>query len=113
MTASVPTSRDAVVQRLRGTLTAGKFYTGSPAKILASLRTGKISAPDSVEEFGAFANAVQGLLNDFKRAGDLRSILLDCLRSDLESKHRPAIYRAASRVDEILEHQRRETVKKE
>jgi hypothetical protein len=56
---------------------------------------------------------VQGLPNDFKSAGDLRSILLDCLRSDLESKHRPALYRAASRVDEILEHQRRETVKDE
>jgi hypothetical protein len=102
-----------VVQRLRGTLTAAKFYTGSPAKMLASLRTGKISAPNSVEEFGAFADAVQGLPNDFKSAGDLRSILLDCLRSDLESNHRPALYRAASRVDEILEHQRRETVKDE
>ena len=51
MTASVPTSCEAVVQRLRGTLTAAMFYTGSPAKMLASLRTGKISAPNSVEEF--------------------------------------------------------------
>jgi Putative DNA-binding domain len=47
MTPSVPTSRDAVVQRLRGTVTAAKLYTGSPAKILASLRLGKISASRS------------------------------------------------------------------
>jgi Putative DNA-binding domain len=106
MTASVPTSRDAVVQRLRGTLTAAKLYTGSPAKILASLRLGKTSAPKSVEEFGTFASAVQGLPNDFKNAGDLRPILLDCLKSDVASKHRHAIYRAASRIDEILDHQR-------
>ena len=70
MTASVPTSRDAVVQRLRGTLTAKKLCTGSPALILASLRSGKIGAPKSVEEFGAFASAVQGLPDDFNKAGD-------------------------------------------
>jgi hypothetical protein len=72
MTPSFPASRDAVVQRLRGTAKAAKLYTGSPAKLLASLRSGKISAPKSVEEFGAFANAVQGLPNDFKSAGELR-----------------------------------------
>jgi Putative DNA-binding domain len=108
MTASVPTSRDAVVQRLRGTLTAAKLYSGSPAKILASLRSGKISAPKSVQEFAAFASAVQGLPNDFKKAGELRPILLDCLKRDVASKHRHAIYRAASRIDEILDHQRNE-----
>jgi hypothetical protein len=106
MTASVPTSRDAVVQRLRGTLTAAKLYTGSPAKILASLRSGKISSPKSVEEFGAFASAVQGLPDNYKNAGQLRPILLDCLKRDVTSKHRHAIYRAASRIDEILDHQR-------
>jgi hypothetical protein len=106
MTASVPTSRDAVVQRLRGTLTAAKLYTGSPAKILASLRSGRTSAPKDVEEFGAFASAVQGLPNDFKNAGELRPILLDCLKRDVASKHRHAIYRATSRIDEILDHQR-------
>jgi Putative DNA-binding domain len=110
MTASVPTSRDAVVQRLRGTLTAKKLYTGTPAKILAALRSGQISAPKSVEEFGAFANAVQGLPNDFKDVGLLRPILLDCLKRDADNKHRPSIYRGASRVDEILEHQRKNAV---
>jgi hypothetical protein len=104
MTASFPTNRDAVVQRLRGTLTAAKVYAGSPATILASLRSGKISAPKSVEEFTAFASAVQGLPNDFNKAGELRPILLDCLARDVASKHRPAIYRAASRIDEILHH---------
>lgn len=106
MTASVPTSRDAVVQRLRGTLTACKLYAGSPAKVLASLRSGAINAPKSVEEFGTFANGVQGLPNDFKNAGELRPILLHCLQRDKANKHRPAIYRAASRIDEILDHQR-------
>jgi hypothetical protein len=109
MTASVPTSRDAVVQRLRGTLTAKKLYTGSPAIILASLRSGKISAPKSVEEFGAFASAVQGLPDDFNKAGELRPILLDCLKRDATNKHRPAIYRAASRIDEILDKRKRST----
>ncbi|UQR64285.1 ATP-binding protein [Bradyrhizobium sp. C-145] len=104
--ASVPTSRDAVVQRLRGTLTAHKLYTGSPAKILPAFLVGKINAPKTVDEFGAFANAVQGLPNDFKNAGDLRPILLSCLKRDNEGKHRSAIYRAASRLDEILHSQR-------
>jgi hypothetical protein len=113
MTASVPTSRDAVVQRLRGTLKAAKQHAGSPANILASLRSGKTSAPKSVDEFGAFACAVQGLPNDFKNAGVLRPILLDCLRRDVKSRHRPAIYRAAARIDEILDHQRKAGLKKE
>lgn len=111
MTASVPTSRDALVQRLRGTLTAKKHYTGSPAKILSSLRTGKIAAPSKVEEFGAFANAVQGLPDDFKNTHELRPVLLECLNRDMESKHRPAIYRAASRLDEILHRQRSDSSK--
>src|SRR5215831_16128970 len=113
MTASVPTSRDAVVQRLRGTLTAAKLYTGSPGRILTSLRSGKISAPKSVEEFGWFANAVQGLPDDFKNAGELRPILLDCLNRDVVNKHRPAIYRVASRIDEILDHQHKDRLKRE
>lgn len=112
MAASVPTSRDAVVQRLRGTLTAGKFHTGSPAKILELLRIGKISAPKTVEEFGVFASAVQGLPNDFKNAGELKPTLLDCLKRDVTNKHRPGIYRAASRIDEILDYQRKDRLKK-
>lgn len=103
--ASVPTSRDAIVQRLRGTLTAKKFYTGSPAKVLETLRSGKIVAPKNVEEFGAFVSAIHGLPNDFSRATELRPILIDCLKRDKEEKYRPTIYRAASRIDEILNHQ--------
>jgi hypothetical protein len=105
MTASVPTSRDAVVKRLRATLTARKLYTGSSAKILSLLRSGKISAPKNIDEFGAFAGAVQGLSDDFDQADELLPILLDCLKRDKEEKHRPTIYRAASRIDEILHHQ--------
>lgn len=109
MTASIPTSRDAVVQRLRGTQTARKIYNGSPAKILASLQSGRIIGPKKADEFGTFASAVQGLPNDFKRAGELRPILLDCLRRDTTNKHRAAIYRAASRIDEILDYQRKQS----
>lgn len=103
--ASVPTSRDAIVQRLRGKLSAAKIYSGSPAKILTSLASGKITAPTNVEEFGAFASAVQGLGNDFKDIGELKPILLGCLKRDVANKHRPAIYRAVSRIDEIVDHQ--------
>ena len=106
MTASIPTSRDAVVQRLRGTLTARKLYTGSPAKVLAVLLSGKINQQKAIEEFGAFASAVHGLPNEFKQAEALRPILLDCLQRDKAEKHRPTIYRAASRLDEILDYQR-------
>ncbi len=102
--ASVPTSRDAVVQRLRGTLTARKLYTGTPAKILPLLCSGKIDAPKSVKEFGAFANAIHGLPDSFDKIGELKQILLGCLHQDHEGKHRSAIYRAASRLDEILHH---------
>jgi len=102
VTASVPTSRDAIVQRLRGTLVARKLYTGSPAKILLALLSGKIVTPKNIDEFGAFANAVHGLPNDFVQASELKPILLDCLKRDKEEKYRPMIYRAASRIDEIL-----------
>ena len=73
----------------------GQTLHRKPAKILGLLRIGKINTPKSVDEFGAFANAVQGLPNDFKSAGELKPILLDCLKRDLEIRHRPAIYRAA------------------
>jgi hypothetical protein len=106
MTPSVPTSRDAVVQRLRGTVKATKLYTGRPAKVLAALRSGKINPPKGVEEFSAFASAVQGLPDDFRCVGDLRPILLECLKEDVASKHRHAVYRAAARIDEIIDRQR-------
>lgn len=112
LTASVPTSRDAVVQRLRGTMKAFKHHAGSPAKILASMRAGKITPPKSVQEFGAFGSAIQGLPDDFKNARELKPILLDCLKRDQAAKHRHAIYRAVSRIDEILDYQRNEGPKK-
>jgi hypothetical protein len=42
--ASVPTSRDALVKRLRRTVTAAKACAGTPAKILAMLRSGDQSS---------------------------------------------------------------------
>lgn len=103
--ASSPTSRDAVVQRLRGTLPARKFYTGKPKAMLKAFKPGKISAPKLDADFGAFASAVQGLPDDFAKIEELKPILLDCLQRDKDERHRTAIYRAASRVDEILYNQ--------
>jgi hypothetical protein len=50
---------------------------------------------------------VQGLPSDFKSVGDLRPILLACLKVDAESKHRHSVYRAAARIDEIINYQRK------
>ena len=45
LSACLPTSRDAIVQRLRGTQSAFKIYTGKPKVMLAAFRPGKISVP--------------------------------------------------------------------
>lgn len=103
--ASVPTSRDAIVQRLRGTLTAKKLYAGTPARLLKTIQSGTITPPKNVEEFNAFACAIHGLPDNFIRISEFRPILVDCLKRDKEEKYRAAIYRAASRIDEILHYQ--------
>ncbi|WFU46117.1 putative DNA binding domain-containing protein (plasmid) [Bradyrhizobium sp. CB82] len=45
LAACPPTSRDAIVQRLRGTQSAFAIYTGKPKSMLAAFRPGKISVP--------------------------------------------------------------------
>jgi hypothetical protein len=109
--ASCPASRDAVVKRLRGTQTAHKLYSGKPKTILAGFIPGKIAAPKTEADFGAFALALQGLPDDFANVEELRLVLLDCLNRDKEEKHRAPIYRAASRVDEIIHRQRKDVFK--
>jgi hypothetical protein len=106
MSASCPASRDAVVQRLRGTIGARKLYTGRPKTMLAAFAPGKITAPKMDADLGAFAYALQGLPDDFAQVEEIRPVILECLERDKEEKHRPAIYRAAARVDEILHRQR-------
>jgi Putative DNA-binding domain len=105
LAASMPASRDAIVQRLRSTLSAFKIYTGKPKAILSEILSGKISVPKSDAELGAFANAIHGLPNEFSKIADVRPMLVECLKRDTAEKARTQIYRAACRVDEIIHHQ--------
>ncbi|WP_196232418.1 AlbA family DNA-binding domain-containing protein [Bradyrhizobium japonicum] len=106
LNASMPASRDAVVQRLRGTVTAHKLYSGKPKAMLASFQPGKIVLPKNDADLSAFAYALHGLPDDFQQAVELRPLLAELFKRDTGGKIRPAIYRAVSRVDEILQHQR-------
>ncbi|WP_176936985.1 AlbA family DNA-binding domain-containing protein [Bradyrhizobium brasilense] len=108
LTGCMPSIRDAVVQRLRGTQSAYKLYTGKPKKMLADFRAGKPIIPKDDAELSAFAFALHGLPNDFEKIADVRPLVLNCLQQDTEGKHRSQIYRAACRVDEIMHHQRKD-----
>jgi hypothetical protein len=107
LTASAPASRDAIVQRLRGTQSAYKIYTGKPKAMLAAFKPGKIAVPKNDADLSAFAHAIHGLPNDFEKIGEVRPAILECLKRDKEEKHRTQIYRAACRVDEIIHHQKK------
>jgi hypothetical protein len=107
LSASMPASRDAMVHRLRGTQSAYKIYTGKPKVMLAAFKPGKIVAPKTDADLSAFAHALHGLPNDFENVGEVRPLILECLKRDKEEKHRTQIYRAACRVDEIIHHQRK------
>ncbi|WP_316202888.1 MULTISPECIES: ATP-binding protein [unclassified Bradyrhizobium] len=102
LNASMPASRDAVVQRLRGTVTAYKLYTGKPKAMLASFEPGKIVLPKNDADLSAFALALHGLPNDFPKGAELRPLLAELFKRDTKGKNRTAIYRAVSRVDEIM-----------
>ena len=106
LSASMPSSRDAVVQRLRGKVSAYKVYTGKPKRMLEAFRSGKIALPKLDTDMNAFAYAIHGLPNDFKKIEDLRPVLLEALKRSNQN-NRPTIYRAACRVDEIMHHQRK------
>ncbi|MBR1216184.1 ATP-binding protein [Bradyrhizobium sp. JYMT SZCCT0180] len=105
LNASMPASRDAVVHRLRGTATARKLYTGKPKSMLASFQPGKIAIPKNDADLSAFAHALHGLPDDFQKVADLRPVLIELFKRDTGAKIRTAIYRAVSRVDEIMHHQ--------
>lgn len=107
LSACMPSSRDAIVQRLRGTLSAYKIYTGKPKTMLNDLRAGKIKIPKNDVDLSAFAYALHGLPNDFEEIEKVRPIIHECLKRDNAEKHRSQIYRAACRVDEIIHYQRK------
>jgi hypothetical protein len=111
LTACMPSSRDAIVHRLRGTQSAYKLYTGKPKTILADFKAGKISVPKNDTDLSAFAYSLHGLPNDYKKISDVRPLVLECLKRDTAEKNRTQIYKAACRVDEILHHQRKDVFK--
>jgi hypothetical protein len=101
-TASHPTSRDLVVDRLLRKQTARKTYTGKPARILKGFASGEISPPADDADLLAFACAVTALPAGTKDAERLKPVLLECLDRAGNAPARSAIYRAASRLDELL-----------
>lgn len=106
--ATYPSSRDALVNRLTKNETAYHQATGKPEALRSKLIKSEINVPTNSDEDIIFAKAVQSLPVGTK-AKDLeaiRKILLECLdRSDSDTRGssiRGAIYRAASRLDELL-----------
>ncbi|MGY3131992.1 hypothetical protein ACVWZM_002674 [Bradyrhizobium sp. USDA 4501] len=105
--ACLPTSRDAIVKRLRGTQSAFATYTGKPKAMLVAFRPGKISVPKDDADLSAFAFALHGLPDDFEKIAEVPPLLLECLKRDKKEKLRTQIYRATCRVDEIMHIQRK------
>lgn len=107
MVVTHPASRDAVISRVRQKTSAYKAHPGKPAILLTSIVDGDVVAPSSSAQDANFAMAIQGLPKNFERADRLKLGLLNCLDraqgSDTKSSgRRSIIYRAASRLDEIL-----------
>ena len=101
-TASHPTSRDLVVDRLLRKQTARKTYTGKPVRMLKGFATGEVSPPANDSDLLAFACAITALPAATKDAERFKPVLLECLDRAGNSPARSAIYRAASRLDELL-----------
>jgi hypothetical protein len=105
--ATHPSSRDALVKRLLRTVSAYRKQTGKPAVLVAKFLKGEIEPPKTVAEDSVFANAVQGLTDAQGNLNVFLPILLTCLDraqgSDAKTgSRRSAIYRAACRLDELL-----------
>ncbi|MDI4236670.1 ATP-binding protein [Bradyrhizobium sp. Arg237L] len=105
--ATHPASRDAVVQRLLRKSTAQKEHLGKPSKIMAAILDGSVVPPTDEIADVLFANAVQGLPSNYRKAAALRPHLLASLNraqgnNGKSSNRRSAIYRAACRLDELL-----------
>ena len=105
--ATHPSSRDALVRRLLRTVSAYRKQTGKPAALVAKFSKGEIEPPKTAAEDSTFANAIQGLTD---AQGNLDVFLPDSLTcldraqgSDAKTgSRRSAIYRAACRLDELL-----------
>ncbi|WP_027574827.1 helix-turn-helix domain-containing protein [Bradyrhizobium sp. WSM1743] len=107
--ATYPSSRDALVDRLSGKDAAFRQSTGKAEALRGKLARGDIKAPTDVDEDIVFAGAVQALPTAVKPKDleSIRTILLQCLdraqgADPRSSNRRGAIYRAASRLDELL-----------
>jgi len=107
--ATYRSSRDALVDRLVRKESAFRQSTGKAEELRAKLVRGEITAPTTVEQDVVFAGAVQSLPITVKAkdAEVIRQMLLDCLDraqggDSRSNNRRGAIYRAASRLDEIL-----------
>ena len=107
--ATYPSSRDALVDRLVRKESAFRQSTGKAEELRTKLVRGEITAPMTVEQDVVFAGAVQSLPITVKAkdAEVIRQMLLECLDraqggDSRSSNRRGAIYRAASRLDEIL-----------
>jgi hypothetical protein len=105
--ATHPSSRDALVKRLLRTVSAYRKQTGKPAALVAKFLKGEIGPPKTITEDSTFANAVQGLTDAPRNLDVFRPLLLTCLdrvqgADPKTGSRRSAIYRAACRLDELL-----------
>ncbi|WP_441255862.1 RNA-binding domain-containing protein [Tardiphaga sp. 285_C5_N1_2] len=105
--ATHPSSRDAVVRRIEGKDLAFRSASGKPGALAKQLIRGEISEPTTIEEDVVFAGAVQSLPDTVKKKDveTIRKILTACLdraENDMKGSRRGMIYRAACRVDELL-----------
>ena len=102
MVATHPSSRNAVVHRLRKTATAYKIHPGKAVALLAKIMAGEDVAASTPSERVALSNAIMGLPNGFERGEALKPVVLKMLDRTVEgSVVRSAIYRAACRLDEL------------
>lgn len=103
---SLPSSRAAVVKRLRREESAHKVHLGRPARILEGFTSGVVVEPKDASEVLPIANAIMGLPAGTTEVEKFKPIVLACLeRMDGEGANngtRSAIYRAACRLDELL-----------
>jgi hypothetical protein len=107
--ATYPVSRDALVGRISGKETAFRQSTGKAEALKIKLVRGEITAPTDIDQDVVFAAAVQALPQTVK-VKDLETIRTALLSSldraqggdSRSSNRRGAIYRAASRLDELL-----------
>jgi hypothetical protein len=103
--ATHPSSRDAVVHRLRKTETAYKVNVGKPTRVCEAMVKGETVVPTGGSDDLIFANALMGLPAGATNIEKFKPILLACLdRAEAAGSgaRRSAIYRAACRLDELL-----------